>query len=490
MDVHDLPSRAGVHNAPVAAIPARLLASWQRSEDYGVSLDDPHPVFSGTYDDQSLFYECGREVLAELHSTLSSEPLGLMLTDADGLVLNRLSGDQELLRALDRVNLAPGFSYAERDAGTNGLGLALADRVPTLVRANDHYSLSLCGYTCAAAPIFDPLTGRLEGSVNFTTWSDARSELLLALAQTAAASTANLMLARSQGHRPRRAARGQVFRIEPLRQETGSGSLDRLSEVWNSALLHASDALQAGKVVAAVGERGSGRSTLLAQAERRISPGDRLFAVHAPEPHDVDAWLAFWTPELARPHTRFIICNTDELPAMAAERLHDLLAGPRGPAAGTVTLTAERFDAIPRQLSALVDAVVEVPALRNRANDILPLADHLARRARGREVEFTPAAARALSDYAWPGNVAELAAVVKDAALRSDVIDARHLPPELLSRAEHLPRIKAFERDEMVRVLSREGTSIDDAVAELGMSRATIYRKLAQYGISLPKIHA
>ena len=53
-----------------------------------------------------------------------------MLTDADGLVLNRLSGDTSLLRALDAVHLAPGFAYAERTAGTNGLGLALADRVP------------------------------------------------------------------------------------------------------------------------------------------------------------------------------------------------------------------------------------------------------------------------------------------------------------------------------------------------------------------------
>ena len=147
MDGHDLPSRAQVHTAPVAAIPARLLASWQRSEHYGVPLDEVQPVFSGTYDDESLFYECGREVLAELHSTLASEPVGLMLTDADGLVLNRLSGDQQLLQALDQVHLAPGFSYSERAAGTNGLGLALADRVPSLVRANDHYSRSLCGYT-------------------------------------------------------------------------------------------------------------------------------------------------------------------------------------------------------------------------------------------------------------------------------------------------------------------------------------------------------
>ncbi len=71
--------------------------------------------------------------------------------------------------------------------------------------------------------------------------------------------------------------------------------------------------------------------------------------------------------------------------------------------------------------------------------------------------------------------------------VRTDTVDVRHLPPELLSRAEHLPRIKAFERDEMVRVLTRPGVTIEDAAAELGMSRATVYRKLAHYGIRLPR---
>ena len=137
-----------------------------------------------------------------------------MLTDAEGLVLNRLSGDTALLRALDAVHLAPGFAFSEREAGTNGLGLALADRVPSVVRAEEHYSLSLCTYTCAAVPVLDPVTGRLEGAVNVTTWSRSSSDLLLALAQSAASNTAALMLARSRGARPRPAPRGQVFRVE------------------------------------------------------------------------------------------------------------------------------------------------------------------------------------------------------------------------------------------------------------------------------------
>jgi len=82
-------------------IPPRLLASWQRSEDYGVPLDHIEPVFTGTEDLGSLFFQCGSAVLADLYSTLANEPLSMMLTDADGVVLSRLSGDCGLLNALD-----------------------------------------------------------------------------------------------------------------------------------------------------------------------------------------------------------------------------------------------------------------------------------------------------------------------------------------------------------------------------------------------------
>ena len=109
-----------------------------------------------------------------------------------GLVLNRLSGDTSLLRALDRVHLAPGFAFSERDAGTNGLGLALADRVPTAgarrgALLGEPVHLHLCG-----GPVLHPHTGQLEGCVNITTWARSSSDLLLALAQSAAGTTSAL----------------------------------------------------------------------------------------------------------------------------------------------------------------------------------------------------------------------------------------------------------------------------------------------------------
>jgi len=470
-------------------VPRRLLASWERSEGYGVPSDSVDPVFTGTDHLESLFAECGSEVLLDLHRTLDGEPVSMMLTDADGVVLSRMSGDHGLLRALDDVHLAPGFAYAERDVGTNGLGLALADRAPTLVRADQHYAMSLCTFTCAAVPVLDASTGRLEGCVNLTTWSQSSSELLLALARSAASNTAALMLARSNGRRPRQTPRGQVFRVEMPRLEPGSGSLHDLSQSWSAAVSTAERAMAAGSVVAAIGEPGAGRATLLAQAARHTYPRDRILSASAPAGSDVQTWLGLWTPELGKEHTAVVVRDVDQLPTWVADQLRDLVVRSSRDATVPFAVTAERFEDIPQALAGLVDVVVEVPPLRDRPEDVLPLAAHIAKRARGRDVVVSPAAARALQSHGWPGNVDQLARVVAHAANRNDVLDVGSLPPEVLAGpSRNLSRIEAFERGEIIRVLSaRSAPTMAEAARELGMSRATLYRKISQYGIRVPR---
>ncbi len=487
------PERGGP-GSELAVASRRLLASWQRSEEYGVSAEEVDPVWAGSVDGDSLFYQCGQEVLTGLHQTLANEPLSLMLTDADGLVLNRFSGDTSLLRALDKVHLAPGFAFSEREAGTTGLGLALADRTPSLVRAEEHYSASLRTYTCAAVPVLDPLTGRLEGSVNITTWSRSSPGLLLALAQSAASTTAALMLAKSGGRQPKHGPRGGVFRVQRGRLEPGAGTLRAMSRPWTEALDSAATALVSGKVAAAVGEPGAGRATLLGQAIRQVHRGSRILCAAVPAPQDVEAWLSLWTPELSKPQTAVIVENVDLLPAWAAQELSARVVSALGPAADghaaglAWAVTAEELAAIPAPLAALVDSVVPVPALRDRGGDVMPLARYAARQARMREVDFTPAAERALTAYGWPGNVEELFGVVQDAALRAETIDVRHLPAALMGRpGPRLTRIEAMERDEIARCLSRPGTTVAAAAVELGISRATIYRRMARLGITAPR---
>jgi transcriptional regulator of acetoin/glycerol metabolism len=348
--------------------------------------------------------------------------------------------------------------------------------------------LSLCTFTCAAVPVLDPASGRLEGSVNLTTWSRSSSELLLALARSAASNTAALMLARSSGRRPRQVPRGQVFRVEVPRLEPGSGTLHSLSDAWNDAVAQAERGMRAGAIVAAVGEQGAGRATALAQAARHTYPRDRILSASAPAPTDVQTWLGLWTPELGKAHTAVIVRDVHLLPPWVADQLRDLVVRSGGPATVPFAVTTDRFDAIPAALAGLVETVVPVAPLRDRPDDVLPLADHIARRVRGRDVGFSAAAARALRNYDWPGNVDELTRVVTDAVSRADTVDLRVLPAEILAgRTRHLSRIEAFERGEIVRVLSTDGLKMADAAEELGMSRATLYRKIAHYGVQIAR---
>ncbi|GAA3365915.1 hypothetical protein GCM10017744_070600 [Streptomyces antimycoticus] len=472
----------------------RLLASWQRSERYGLSPEEMRPVFTGSVDTASLLYECGHEALRGLRGTLANEAVSMMIADSDGLVLCRMCDDASISRSLDRVHLAPGFSFAERDVGTNGLGLALADRAPSLVRADEHYCAGLRGYTCAAAPVLDPVTGAVAGSVNLTTWSDSSSGLLLALAQATAGNTTALMLARGTGRKGRSLPPpGRVFRVYADRYEQPDDAHRPLSPGWTDALATARTALVRGRVVAVVGDPGAGKTALLSAARRQMGARERLLSARPPAPGEVDAWLRLWTPELEKDSTCVVVSGVDRLPAWAATELAGLFGRVRrtgGEGSGRMqpfAVTAQRYAAIPDALSPLIDTVVEVPALRLRPDDILPLARHFAHRYRGRAVTFTPAATRALTSYDWPENVRQLRRVVREAAARTDVIDTRHLPAEVFTRSGgHLTRLQLLERDEIVRCLTEPGTTVARAAAKLGMGRATVYRKMARYGIQVP----
>ena len=490
MEVHDTSAAPTPLLDPAlagrAATP-RLRASWRRSHDYGVTPDEVIPVFTGTVDTGSLLYECAHRVLSDLQATIANEPVSLMVADSEGLVLARLGDDPGIRRSLDRVHLAPGFSYNERNAGTNGLGLSLADRTPTLVRAEDHYVADLRGYTCAAAPVIEPVTGELAGSINLTTWSATGSELLLGLAQAAASATSALMLVRSGGRTMRPAPRGEVFHVVGGHLAAGDGD-PCVSASWRAAVDEAAAAVAAGRVTAVVGEAGAGKATLAATARRRLSGRPRLLHARAPDHGDVAAWLELWTPELRDADTCVIVSGLADLPAWAADELAQILGAVRRTAGPQpFVLSAPGYPALPGPLAALVDAVVETPPLRHRTDDVLPLAHAFARYERHREVTVTARAARALTGYSWPGNVRQLRRVVREAVSRADVVDVQHLAPEVLdSGSRTLTRLERLERDEIVRCLTEPGTTVTRAAEELGIGRATLYRKIAQYKITVP----
>jgi len=135
---------------------------------------------------------------------------------------------------------------------------------------------------------------------------------------------------------------------------------------------------------------------------------------------------------------------------------------------------------------------LDVPPLRERREDILPLASQFLAQERSAAERFAPDAEDALLGHHWPGNVRELENAVKHGAalatgkavkrsdLPEDVIRERRVAG-LQSTSVSLPSLAEVERGHILAVLDACRGSMTDAAAILGIARNTLWRKLKQY---------
>ena len=139
---------------------------------------------------------------------------------------------------------------------------------------------------------------------------------------------------------------------------------------------------------------------------------------------------------------------------------------------------------------------LHIAPLRNRREDVLPLAEAFLARERGRGSTaasgFTPEAAEILKGYPWPGNARELRSVVERAALLvpSGEIPPSALPPQLAEQPSTLwagrdrrPTLKDVELAYIRWVLDAVGGSQTRAAAVLGISRKALWEKRRRHGI-------
>ncbi len=149
---------------------------------------------------------------------------------------------------------------------------------------------------------------------------------------------------------------------------------------------------------------------------------------------------------------------------------------------------------------------VEIPALRDRREDIMPLVDFFSRKLSGdlkrKRKEFSPGAIEAMLAYSWPGNIRELQNVVERGVLLSDgaliTVHDLGLPeaagaPEQASYAGgiELPRggadLKEVERSLVLQALERSDWVQKDAALLLGLSTRVLNHKIRRFGIRHPR---
>ena len=558
-----------------------ISASWRRALEHRIDADHPDPIFVSDLDDESLLVRSATPILDNLSTELAGHPVAIVLTDADGLVVRRCSPDRSLDSGLDRISLAPGFSYAEKSIGTNGIGTTLECQQPVLVSGFEHFTSRLAAFECAGAPIYHPVRGHLAGVLDLTSWTGTPGPLLLTLARRTAKQIEETMLVgsgarelalfreylascqRGSGailavnddvvmvnnrarelydaadraalithaadvagsatpvtvladlpsglsvrleYRPVRsgtALAGGVFRVKnqaASRRSAGRPDLSLPGIVGTSpglrqACAAATASFAAGNWLVLTGERGTGKAALARAAARREAPSGPLTMLNCEGVDDYEAWAGALADDVAGGASPVVVLrHADVLGSEGMRRLAELFtawqAAPpeRAPSWVAVTLSdTPRDPDTSGWLMPFFAHTVEVPPLRHRIDDLHRLVPHLlARHARSQDLVASDACLRQLMRLPWPGNVRQLDRVLAEVSRqhRMGTIEITDLPAECRTvTRRQLTQLESLERDAIVRSLVAHHGNKERAAAELGMSRATIYRKIRAFGI-------
>jgi transcriptional regulator of acetoin/glycerol metabolism len=561
-----------------------ILASWRRSRDLKVAADKVELPYLRDPNFDTPFTRSAEPILQRLHGQLAGQAVSIVLTDPSGLVLSRRTGDATLERHLDRVLLAPGFSYAEQFVGTNGIGTALEAGSATQVYGHEHYAENLENLACAGVPIHDPTSGRLVGVVDLTCWRKDAESLLLTLAKSAAEQIQYAMLTNSglrefevlQAYRQTcHRTTGIVFAVTTdalmlndhalaeldsadqaalfaraaeatATLEAGrrrsvavalpSGALARMychqvgfgseraglvvhvklgepeefhrerqtlaprmvlpglvgdAPLWQRACDQVEATFTAGTWLALEGEPGVGKLALLRSVQLRQQPARRFSVLDAHDAARDREWMTTVRRELAGTDT-LILAHVDALDVHGRRSLCAALEdAKRDPSRAQLWVAATlRADSVQAELSQLLSSFpmsVSVPPLRLRLEDLPTLVTFLlAKVSRGCHVTCSSEAMRLLMRSSWPGNVQQLQQLLHEVVQhrRAGEITPADLPPEMHAISRRvLSTIESLERDAIVRTLSMTNGNKVQAARSLGMSRATIYRKIREFGI-------
>jgi two-component system response regulator HydG len=164
-----------------------------------------------------------------------------------------------------------------------------------------------------------------------------------------------------------------------------------------------------------------------------------------------------------------------------------------------VTATNKRVDSLVAQGTLRDDLFyrlnvvrISIPPLRERPDDIIPLAQHFlqiyTQKAKKEIMGFASDAAQAMLAHPWPGNVRELENAVERGAIlcRSSSITAQELSlgiPQIDTKSDKGITLKELERRHTLAALERHGGNQAKAARELGIARNTLWRRLKEYGL-------
>lgn len=177
---------------PMRGVRSVIYQSWVRSNSTGIKPEqfaaptlDSEPQSSKSRHDNSDMRRATQKSLTQIGAMLFGAEAILMLTDRDGVILDTV-GDASTMDKANRINLRVGGIWSETASGTNGIGTALWAGQPVFVHGEEHFCEAMKSWSCAAAPIRDPLDQSIIGAINLSGLTSIFQKHNAAFAATAA----------------------------------------------------------------------------------------------------------------------------------------------------------------------------------------------------------------------------------------------------------------------------------------------------------------
>ncbi|WP_254922896.1 sigma-54-dependent Fis family transcriptional regulator [Rhodococcus sp. OK302] len=261
------------------------------------------------------------------------------------------------------------------------------------------------------------------------------------------------------------------------------------SAVWMRTVHNVVDACKRHEWLVLDGEPGVGKTTLIRAAHEHLSNSHHLAILDAATLVGEDL-LAHVSDELETGSDLAVLhahrLSEDDLAGLG-HLLQDATQGafPREP---WVALTMHPEE--PSSTSSLLRLFpksISVPPLRYHLEDIPDLVRSLLRTVGAADLTLSPASLNQLTRMAWRGNITHLRNVLEEIHRhrRSGVVEPDALPSECRATTwRNLTKLQSLERDAIVDALALHVGDKTAAAQALGMSRATIYRKIREFGIA------
>ncbi|MFI1353645.1 SpoIIE family protein phosphatase [Streptomyces sp. NPDC020898] len=162
-----------------------VLDSWKRCRYAGVEPDRLLVPYAPDLALDQRVLRAAHPVLKRLTASLADVNMTVALCDGQARMIERYGGNRRLRARLNDVNFAPGFDISESAVGTNGVGTALAGRGLVFVAGREHFADCLQPFSCAGAPIRNPLSGRIEAVLDLTCLRDDGDPAMMRLVREA-----------------------------------------------------------------------------------------------------------------------------------------------------------------------------------------------------------------------------------------------------------------------------------------------------------------